>query len=93
MPGYPVFNPWALPIFAQAAPQPKPVYTIGPGPEYDKWDEALMQRGQIRIPKELDGPQQWLEQPHIKTFLEQGGIDRQDMPDGSVILTRQTPTS
>lgn len=69
------------------------VHTITPGPEYNKWDEALQQHGRIRIPKELDEPQQWLNQDHFKTFLERGGIDREDRPDGSVILSRKAFTS
>jgi len=87
----PLFNPFAPPIFAQAPANT--VYTIGPGPEYNKWDETLAERGRIRIPKELDEPQTWLNQPHIKSFLDNGGIDRQDLPDGSVILSRKAFTS
>lgn len=70
-----------------------PVHTIEPGPEYDKWDEALQQHGRIRLPKELDEPQKWLNQDHIKAFIDRGGIDREDRPDGSVILSIKTPTS
>lgn len=86
--------PTSAPTFAQAQQSPaQGVYTIGPGPEYNKWDEALMQRGRIRIPKELDDPQTWLGQPHIKSFLERDGVDREDLPDGSVILSRKAFTS
>ncbi len=69
------------------------VYTISPGPEYNKWDEALRERGRIRLPRELDDPQTWLGQDHIKTFLNNTGTEREDLPDGSVILTRRSFTS
>jgi hypothetical protein len=82
----------ASPAFQQQpAPQADGVYTIGEGPEYNKWDEALQARGRIRIPKELDNPQSWLNAPHLKGLLE--NVDRQDLPDGSVILSRKTPMS
>jgi hypothetical protein len=69
--------------FGMSAPGP---YTISEGPEYNKWDEALREKGIIRIPKELDGPQEWLNADHFRKMLEQGGIGRRDEPDGSVIL-------
>lgn len=86
-------QPNAGPVFAQqAASQSGNVYSIGEGPEYNKWDEALQARGRIRIPKELDNPQEWLNAPHLKTFLKD--VDREDLPDGSVILSRRgVPTS
>lgn len=73
--------------------QPDNIHTIARGPEYDKWDEALQEHGRIRIPKELDDPQKWLSQDFIEQMLKGNGIDREDRPDGSVILTRIAPTS
>jgi len=86
--------------FAQIATQysapvapPENIHTISPGPEYNKWDETLQEHGRIRIPKELDEPQVWLSQEHIKRMLDGNNIDREDRPDGSVILSIRTPTS
>jgi len=76
---------------AQSDTKPGEVHTIQDGPEYNKWDEALDHYGAIRLPKELDNPQKWLNQ---KTkMLEDNGIDREDRPDGSVILRKRVPTS
>ena len=67
------------------------VHTIERGPEYNKWDEALQEHGRIRNPKELDEPQKWLNQEQFKPLLDR--IDREDRPDGSVILSKKVPTS
>jgi hypothetical protein len=93
----PVLPPSALAmILAQAqggqAPEDN-VHTISDGPEYEKWDEALHNHGAIRIPKELDEPQKWLGQDHIQRILKGMGADREDRPDGSVVLRLQQPTS
>jgi muramidase (phage lysozyme) len=69
------------------------IHTIKEGPEYNKWDEALQKYGAIRIPKELDEPQKWLDHEHIKDFLKRNGVDREDRPDGSVILSKKALTS
>lgn len=74
------------------APTPSP-YVITPGPDYNKWDEALHRHGRILLPKSLDEPQQWLNQKHFQDFLQGNGVDRQDLPDGSVILSKQAFTS
>lgn len=85
----PLFNPWAPPIFAQ---QPADnIYTIKPGPDYDKWDEALQAHGRILLPKALDEPQTWLNAPHFQRFLQD--YHREDMPDGSVVLSKIVPMS
>lgn len=64
-------------------------YTITPGLDYNKWDEALFQHGAIHLPHTLDSPQQWLNHPHFKDFLND--IDREDLPDGGVILRLRKP--
>jgi len=71
-----------------AAPQP---HNIEDGPEYNKWDEALRHYGTIRLPKERDNPQEWLNQEHFQNILKD--VDRRDLPDGSVILSRRAFTS
>lgn len=78
--------------YAQADTSPE-VHTITSGPEYDKWDEALQKYGAIRIPKGLDEPQKWLNQDHLKIFLDQNGIEREDKPDGSVVLSKKALVS
>jgi hypothetical protein len=78
---------------AEERPNDRGIHTISDGPEYNKWDEALREHGRIRIPKKLDEPQKWLDQEHFKKMLEQSGIDREDRPDGSVILSLRGPTS
>lgn len=77
-------------LVAQSAPG---VHTIDDGPEFEKWDEALIKHGAIRMPKHLNEPQQWLSQDHFKKLLDSNGILREDRPDGSVILYRRNPTS
>lgn len=67
------------------------VHTIERGPEFDKWDEALQQHGRIRLPKDLDEPQKWLNKDQFKGLLQ--NIDREDKPDGSVILSKRATTS
>jgi len=86
-------EPWLLMAAAQMDAQNRLVepHTINEGPEYDKWDEALRERGAIRIPKERDNPQEWMNQ-HEK-MLQKEGIDREDRPDGSVILRKKALTS
>lgn len=86
-------EPWVLMAASQIDSEGRLVepHTIERGPEYDKWDEALTAHGTIRIPKELDNPQGWMNQ-HEKS-LNSKGIDREDRPDGSVILRKRTPTS
>lgn len=71
----------------------KDAYTITEGPDYNKWDEALAKHGRIRLPKELNEPQKWLDQDHFKSLLKGNDIDREDQPDGSVILSRKMVTS
>jgi hypothetical protein len=68
-------------------------HVITRGPEYDKWDEALYAHGRILLPKELDEPQQWLNAPHLQNSDLWDRVDRQDQPDGSVILSLKAPTS
>lgn len=81
-------------IAQQAVPNPdQRIHTIADGPEFNKWDEALHNRGAIRIPRELDEPQTWLNQDHIQKILKGMGADREDFPDGSVILRIQQPVS
>lgn len=75
-----------------AAPSSGP-YTIEDGPEYNKWIDVLAERGTIRLPKERDDPQQWLSRPDMLDMLERGKIDRRDLPDGSVVLSRKAYTS
>lgn len=65
-------------------------HDIEDGPEFDKWDEALDQYGTIRLPKERNNPQEWLNRDQYKDFLKD--IDREDQPDGSVILRKRGPS-
>lgn len=94
----PPSEPFALMAAAQmhsegrllAQDQSKP-HDIQDGPEYAKWDEAVNKYGSIRLPKELDNPQKWMNQ-FDKTNAS-NGITREDRPDGSVVLRKQVPTS
>lgn len=55
--------------------------------EHNKWNDLLAQKGAIRLrPKDGENPQEWLGRKHIKDYLEEQGIDREDDKDGSVIL-------
>lgn len=84
-------------MLAQALMQPaQPVPPAGPyniedGPDFNKWDEALQQHGTIRLPKERDNPQEWLSRPQFEDILKD--VDRRDLPDGSVILSKKAFTS
>lgn len=78
---------------AQAMPSAPQIHNIEDGPEYNKWIDVLAQRGTIRLPMERDNPQQWLSRPDMLDMLEKGGIDRRDLPDGSVVLSRKALTS
>jgi len=77
--------------FAQIIPSVPQPHNIEDGPEYNKWDEALQQYGTIRLPKERDEPQKWMNK--FNDILKSNGIDREDRPDGSVILSKKALTS
>lgn len=60
-------------------------YTLTPEDQRGSWAEHLEQRRTIRLPKEMDEPQKWLNDPKYKDMYKD--IDRKDQPDGSVILS------